>query len=106
MKTQTQQTLPSYPVDVPTPGSLFVTIGGALVLLLLLAVVITKGARFLGFGTLAAKGNKLLKIKSTLNLGQRERVVVIEVADKWLVLGVSPAGMTALTEMEDRKSVV
>lgn len=99
MKTQTQQTLPAYQGDVPTPGSLFVTIGGALVLLLLLAVVVTKGARFFGFGAVTVKGNRLLKIRSSLSVGQRERVVVIEIEERWLVLGISPAGITALSEM-------
>ena len=98
MKTQTQQTLPAYHVDVPTPGSLFVTVGGALVLLLVLAVVVTKGARFLGFGTAAAKGNRVLKLQSSLSLSQRERIVVVEIADKWLVLGVSAAGIALLSE--------
>lgn len=100
MKTQTQQTLPSQQVEIPTAGSLLVNVGGALALFLLLAVAIAKGARFFGFGTRAVKGSNLLKIRSMLSVGQRERVVVVEIEQKWLVLGISPAGITALSEME------
>lgn len=34
-------------------------------------------------------GGQVVKVVSTASIGQRERVVVVEVADTWLVLGVT-----------------
>jgi flagellar protein FliO/FliZ len=41
----------------------------------------------------------LLKTVSGLSLGQRERVVVVEVADTWLVLGVTAQSINTLHTM-------
>jgi flagellar protein FliO/FliZ len=47
----------------------------------------------------AARPNALLRTVATLAVGQRERVVVVEVADQWLVLGVSAGGINALSTL-------
>lgn len=41
----------------------------------------------------------LMKIVSTLAVGPRERVVLMEVGELWLVLGVGPGHMTKLGEV-------
>ena len=41
-------------------------------------------------------GSGLLKIVSSAPVGTRERVVVVEVADTWLVLGVTPSQVNTL----------
>jgi flagellar protein FliO/FliZ len=38
----------------------------------------------------------LIKIVATQPLGQRERVVLIEIGDQWLLLGVAPGTVNAL----------
>ena len=43
--------------------------------------------------------SSLLRVIATANLGPRERVVVLELADTWLVLGTAPGSVTALTQM-------
>jgi flagellar protein FliO/FliZ len=41
-------------------------------------------------------GGHLVKVVSSTAVGQRERVVVVEVADTWVVLGVTPTQVHAL----------
>ena len=41
----------------------------------------------------------LLRVVAGTAVGPRERVVVLEVGDTWLVLGVAPGRVTALSEM-------
>ena len=40
-----------------------------------------------------------VKVVAGASVGQRERVVVVEVGDKWLVLGVAPGRVNALHTM-------
>ena len=40
-----------------------------------------------------------MRVVAGTAVGSRERVVVLEVADTWLVLGVAPGRVTALAEM-------
>lgn len=48
------------------------------------------------FGAGAAGGANLLKVRGAAPVGPRERVVLVEVADKVLVLGVAPGQITTL----------
>ncbi|GAB2182528.1 flagellar biosynthetic protein FliO [Denitratisoma sp. agr-D3] len=49
----------------------------------------------------APKGqaSHLMKVISTLAVGPRERVVLMEAGEQWLVLGVAPGRVTKLGEM-------
>ncbi|HEY5366391.1 MAG TPA: flagellar biosynthetic protein FliO, partial [Casimicrobiaceae bacterium] len=40
-----------------------------------------------------------IRIIATQALGQRERVVLVEIADQWLVLGVAPGQVSALSTL-------
>jgi flagellar protein FliO/FliZ len=40
-----------------------------------------------------------IRVLASQALGQRERVVLVEVADQWLVLGVAPGQVSALSAM-------
>ena len=51
----------------------------------------------LGPRTLAANG--ILRVITGAAVGQRERVVVVEIGDTWLVLGVAPGSINALHQM-------
>ncbi|MBI3284453.1 MAG: flagellar biosynthetic protein FliO [Burkholderiales bacterium] len=47
-----------------------------------------------------AGGNKLaVKVVGGVNVGNRERIMVVEVADQWLVLGVTAGNITTLTTL-------
>jgi flagellar protein FliO/FliZ len=81
----------------PSAGSLLqATLGLALVLGLIVAIAwiakrITPGA---------LRGGSLpLTIVASQAVGQRERVVVVEIADQWLVLGVAPGRVSALSSL-------
>jgi flagellar protein FliO/FliZ len=45
-----------------------------------------------------ATGN-LLKVQATVAVGQRERIVLVEINDTWLVVGVAPGQVNALHSM-------
>jgi flagellar protein FliO/FliZ len=80
---------------VPTLG-----LGGIVQALFGLAVVIGMvfGCAWLArrFGLQQAPGHGALKIVGSAALAQRERVVVVQVADTWLVLGVAPGNIRTL----------
>ena len=55
-------------------------------------------------------GKKLLngsvaRVLGGVNVGSRERIVVIEVAGRWLVVGVSSGRMTAIANLDPPSSV-
>src|SRR5687768_13106439 len=51
------------------------------------------------FGGLQRGAGGAIKIIGASAVGQRERVVLVEVADTWLVIGVAPGHVTALHSM-------
>lgn len=42
----------------------------------------------------------VLRVVSSVSVGSRERVVVVEVGDRWLVLGVAPGQVRPIANME------
>ena len=48
------------------------------------------------FGLQPSGNGKLIKVVSSAMVGQRERVVVVEIGDAWLVLGVAAGQVRAL----------
>lgn len=93
-------------IDNSTPGSVLFNVGGALCLILFFIAGIAWIARRAGFAPHAVRGNKLLTVKSSQSLGQRERVVIVEVDDKWLLLGVTPSNITCLATMDKKQDAV
>jgi flagellar protein FliO/FliZ len=79
-----------------TGGLLQATLGLALVLGLIVAVAWV--AKRLAPGTLRGSGVPLTIVASQA-VGQRERVVVVEISDHWLVLGVAPGRVSALSTL-------
>jgi flagellar protein FliO/FliZ len=74
------------------PGLLQATVGLAVVLALIWgAAWITRRISPLG-----ASSRSPIKLVATLALGQRERVVLVELGDQWLLLGVAPGQVNAL----------
>ncbi|MES2354477.1 MAG: flagellar biosynthetic protein FliO [Pseudomonadota bacterium] len=43
--------------------------------------------------------NKLIRVVTATSVGQRERVVVVEINDNWLVLGVAPGQVNLLQSL-------
>lgn len=81
---------------VPSGALLQMVLGLALILALLFAVAFILrriGARQ-GFG-----GNGPLRIVGGQMLGTRERIVLVEVGDTWLVVGIAPGQLRTLHTM-------
>lgn len=81
--------------------------GGSIlqVLLSLIAVVLLLfGSLYLLKRLSAPRGAAagLLRVVAGTAVGSRERVVVVEIADTWLVLGVTPGSITALHQLPSR----
>jgi len=66
-------------------------LGGILLLILFIVCV----AKRTGLAP-QAKNNKLLKITSSCQVGRSEKVVIVEVDNTWLVLGVTAHNITPL----------
>jgi flagellar protein FliO/FliZ len=82
---------------VSTPAAGFLQIMLALLfviaLMLALAWVMKRVAPMQGQQQLG------MKIIGSLHLGQREKIMVVEVGDQWLILGVTPSGISRLESM-------
>lgn len=70
-------------------------LGLALVLLLIWGL----GALFKRLGTGRRFQGQSLRIVASQSVGQRERVVIVEIDDTWLVLGVAPGRVNRLHEL-------
>ena len=77
-------------------GSLLQTI---LALVFVLALLIGLAWFMKRYGPKVMGGNNKMRVVSSLNLGGRERIVLVEVADQWIVVGASPGRINALATM-------
>ncbi len=77
-------------------GNFFQVLLGLIVVLALMAAAAWSLKKF-GMSKLAA--NAAVKIVGGVSVGNRERVLVIEVADQWIVVGVAPGQVNALSTM-------
>ncbi|CDG81891.1 flagellar biosynthetic protein FliO [Janthinobacterium agaricidamnosum] len=80
----------------PSAGSLLQTI---LALVFVLALLIGLAWFMKRYGPKPAGGNSRLRLLSSLSLGGRERIMLIEVADQWIVVGASPGRVNALATL-------
>jgi len=87
------------PVTMPASsatGSLLQTLFALIVVLGVLGLL----AWFLKrYGPKAMGGSANLRVVGSLNLGGRERLLVVEVGNQWIVVGASPGRVNALATM-------
>ncbi|MBD2784841.1 flagellar biosynthetic protein FliO [Xenorhabdus sp. DI] len=84
----------------PLPaGQSLMQVSSALGGILLLIFFMTWLIRRLGIAPAKSKNHRLLNVKASCSLGPKERVVVVEVEDNWLVLGVTSQQITMLHQM-------
>jgi len=89
------------PSGSPT-GSLLQTLFAMIVVLAALAGL----AWFLKrYGPKASGANANVKIVGSLNLGGRERLLVVEVGNQWIVVGASPGRVNGLATMPKQEGV-
>ena len=81
---------------VASAGSLLQVLFGLVVVLALMA-----GAAWMmrRRGVAGAGANSVANIVGGVSVGNRERVLVVEVADQWIVLGVAPGRISALSTL-------
>jgi len=90
---KTQSIAPSAPAHTDSPLiSVSAALGGIIILILLVAWI----ARRFGFAGTRIAGKKTLQIRASASLGPRERVVVVDIEDVRLVLGVTASQITHL----------
>ena len=84
------------PAAATSAGSMFQVLFGLLVVLGLLA-----GAAWLlkRFGAMKPAAGGSVRIVGGVSVGSRERVLVVEVADQWIVVGVAPGRVNGLATM-------
>lgn len=76
--------------QAPAGPSLFPLILTLIFVLALIPVAVWMLKR-LGTGSVAGAGG--MRVVAQLSLGQRERLVVVEAGERWLVLGVTPSAI-------------
>lgn len=71
-------------------------LGGIIILIIALMWLIKKS----GFSGKSLKNNATLQIKASCSLGSKEKIVIVEVKDEWLVLGVTAQNINLLHRCE------
>jgi flagellar protein FliO/FliZ len=88
------------PAAMPAPpsatGSLLQTVFS---LLVVLAVLVGLAWLLKRYGPKTVTGNANVKLVGALSVGARERILVVEVGEQWIVVGASPGRMNALATM-------
>lgn len=82
--------------SLPATGSILMSVSGALVLILLLLVVLAWAARRSGLARRLNDAQGNMTLVATQSLGPRERLVLVDVGDQRLVLGVTASQITCL----------
>jgi flagellar protein FliO/FliZ len=77
----------------------------ALVLLLVVGLIAGTAWLLRRLGMARNTTGSTVRIVSGVSLSNRERILVVEVADQWIVVGVSPGGINTLTTMPRQEPV-
>jgi flagellar protein FliO/FliZ len=88
--------------SAPAAGSLLQTIVS---LLFVLALLVGLAWAMKRFGPRAMGGAANMRVIGALSLGGRERIMVVEVADQWIVVGAAPGRVNVLTTMPRQEGV-
>jgi flagellar protein FliO/FliZ len=94
--------LPQPMAATPAAGSLIQTI---LALCLVLGLLAGLAWFMKRYGPKAQAGSAHVKLVGALSLGGRERIMVVEVGDQWIVVGASPGRINALATMARKENV-
>ena len=88
----------SHPVDATSmsSGSLVQTSLSLLVVLLLIFAIAWLARRYL---PQQSGHTSAIKIVSSLQVGHRERVILLEIGEQWVMIGVAPGQINTLTTM-------
>jgi flagellar protein FliO/FliZ len=96
MNTQSHALQPAAPAaPALSTGSVVTQVSSVLAVIVLLILACAWLARRLGFAPKTVS-NQALKVSASVQVGQRERVVIVDTAEARLVLGVTAAQITHL----------
>ncbi|MBI3771255.1 MAG: flagellar biosynthetic protein FliO [Gammaproteobacteria bacterium] len=98
----TTQKLPRATPEISIGGQLFRTIIG---LSFVIAVIIGIGWLAKRYGTLKMGSDNALIIRSGISVGQKERVVLIEIGDEQILVGVAPGNVTKLHVLKNKVAI-
>lgn len=84
--------------DLSAPGSLLFSVGAVLALLILAIAITVWLLRRVGFAG-GTGGAALLSVKHRQSLGAKGQLVIIEVEERWLLLGVTAESIHCLTTL-------
>jgi flagellar protein FliO/FliZ len=87
------------PAPTAAPSSPLIAVSGALLGIILLILAAAWLAKRFGFSGVKTSATKDLKVSASAALGQRERVVIVDVEDARLVLGVTASQVTLLHKL-------
>ena len=82
-------------MESPAFGIMQMLLGLALVL----ALIVLASWALKRFGAGATSSVSAIKVLTAASVGPRERVVLVEISDTWLVLGVAPGRVSALHQL-------
>jgi flagellar protein FliO/FliZ len=88
--------------SAPPTGSLLQTI---LALVLVLGLLLGLAWFMKRYGPRAMGASANVRLVGALNIGGRERIMVVEVGDQWIVVGASPGRVNALATMPRQEGV-
>jgi flagellar biosynthetic protein FliO len=83
-------------------GSLLTTVFS---LILVLGLLVGLAWLLKRFGPRSITGGANVKLVGALSVGARERILVVEVGEQWIVVGASPGRMNALATMPRQESL-
>ena len=72
----------------------------ALVLVLVVALIAGMAWLLRRLGVARNGAGNTIRVVSGLSLSNKERILVLEIADQWIVVGVSPGGINTLATLE------
>lgn len=95
----------AYAADQPASVAvdLFKVLGG---LLLVLAMMAGSAWLLKRFGLNKATAGSTIKIVGGVSVGNRERVLVLEIADQWIVVGVAPGRVSSIATLPRQEQIL
>jgi flagellar protein FliO/FliZ len=96
-------TIPSPQPSAPSGGGILSTLFALVVVLALVFGLAWLSKRYgpKSFGG----GSRRVKLVGALSVGTRERILVVEVGEQWIVVGASPGRMNALATMPRQEDI-
>lgn len=91
----------AYAINEQQPPAATVGDLSQMVLTLLLILGLMVGGAWLlkRFGLARPGGSNMAKVVGGVSLGGRERIVIVEIADQWIVVGVGPGRVNSLATL-------